>query len=83
MRVVLQNTASSLYVSKIGWASSYKEACNFERLDEAIEYSRHNHLSDVQVVIAIERKQGGVEFIPFQIQALIQNASGVEGRAVN
>ncbi len=83
MRVVLQNTASSLYVSKLGWASSFKEAQDFKRLDEAVEYSRHNRLCDVQVVIAIERKPGGVEFIPFQIQTLIQNRQAIERRPDN
>ena len=69
MRVVLQNTDSSLYLSNVGWVSSFKEALDFQRLQEAVEYTRKHNLSDVQVIIALERK-GGVQFVPVQIHSL-------------
>jgi hypothetical protein len=76
MRVVLQNTDSSLYLSKVGWVSSFKEALDFQRLQEAVEYTRKHNLSDVQVIIALERKEGGVQFVPVQIHSLAHDDPG-------
>ena len=80
MRVLLQNTDSALYLSKVGWVSSFKEALDFQKLHEAVEYSRKHNLSDVQVIIVMERKEGGVQFIPVQIHALEHDTSGMEQR---
>jgi hypothetical protein len=74
MRIVLQNVESSLYLSKLGWTASFKEAQDFGRIQQAIEYSREHELLDVQVIIVMEPERGGLQFIPFQIQTIIQNS---------
>ena len=80
MRVLLQNTDSSLYLSKMGWVSSFKEALDFHKLQEAVDYSRKHNLSDVQVIIVMERAEGGVQFVPVQIHALAPDDTGSEHR---
>jgi hypothetical protein len=76
MRIVLQDVESSLYFSKLGWTSSFKEARDFGRIQQAIEYSCEHDLFNVQVIIVMQPEQGGLQFIPFQIQSIVQDSGG-------
>jgi len=68
----LQDNSSSLYFCREGqWTPGFKEAFDFRALETAIEFSRHENLTDVQAVIIQERADGGVEFMPSSIQRLI------------
>jgi len=71
MRVILQNNSSSLYFCRGGqWTPGFKEALDFHALENAIEFSRREHLTDVQAVLVQERASG-VEFMPYSIQRLV------------
>jgi hypothetical protein len=80
MRVILQNNSSSLYFGRGGqWTPGFKEAFDFRVLETAIEFSRRENLTDVQAVIIRERADGGVEFMPYSIQRLMNlSRSGSE-----
>ena len=72
MRVILQNNSSSLYFCRGDqWSPWFKEAFDFRDLQTAVEFSRRENLTDVQAVIIQERAGGGVEFMPYSIQRLI------------
>jgi len=72
MRVILQSNSSSLYFCRGDyWTPRFKEAFDFGVLETAIEFSRHENLTDVQAVIIQERADGGVEFMPYSIQRLM------------
>jgi len=72
MRVILQNNSSSLYFCRGDqWTPRFKEALDFHALENAIEFSRRENLADVQAVIIQERAGGGVEFMPYSIQRLM------------
>jgi len=72
MRVILQNNSSSLYFCGGGqWTPGFREAFDFRALETAVEFSRREHLTDVQAVIIQERANGGVEFMPYSIQRLM------------
>jgi len=78
MRVILQNNSSSLYFCRGDqWTPRFKEALDFHALEIAIEFSRRENLTAVQVVIIQERAGSGVEFMPYSIQRLmnLQNSS--------
>jgi len=78
MRVILQNNSSSLYFCAGGqWTPGFTEAFDFRALETAIEFSRRENLTDVQAVIIQERAGGGVEFMPYSIQRLmnLQNSA--------
>ena len=71
MRVILQNNSSSLYFCRGDqWTPRFKEAFDFHALETAIEFSRREHLTDVQAVLVQERASG-VEFMPYSIQRLV------------
>ncbi len=79
MRVVLQNVSSSMYLGK-GWGTwtpSFKEAQDFGGLQPAIEFACQHELFDAQIVIVMERETG-VQFIPYQIQAMVHEANPSE-----
>jgi len=65
------------------WTPSFKEAQDFGGLQPAIEFACHHELFDAQIVIVMERETG-VQFIPYQIQAMVQeaNPSGASRRPV-
>src|SRR5712664_3327500 len=72
MRVILQDNSSSLYFCRSNeWTPRFKEAFDFRDLQTAIEFSRRENLTDVQAVIIEERAGGGVEFMPYSIQRLM------------
>jgi len=72
MRVILQNNSSSLYFCTGGqWTPRFKEAFDFRALQTAVEFSRRENLTDVQAVLIEERAGGGVEFMPYSIQRLM------------
>jgi hypothetical protein len=76
MRIVLQNISSSMYLGK-GWGTwtpSFKEAQDFCSLQAAIEFARHHEMFDAQIIVVVER-ESGVQFIPYQIQAFVQEAN--------
>ncbi len=71
MRVVLQNNSTSLYLGRGDqWTPGFKDAHDFRSLDNLIEFSSKENLSDVQVVIIVERGQG-IQFFPFPIQKIL------------
>ena len=85
MRIVLQNILSSMYLGK-GWGTwtpSFKEAQDFGNLQGAINFARDQELFDAQVIVVMERETG-VQFIPYQIQTLVQDANlkQVTGRPI-
>jgi hypothetical protein len=74
MMIVLQNNVTSLYFCQRHdpWTPRFREAHDFGRIQGAIEFAQQEQISDVQVVVVIE-KEGGLEFVPVQIQALVQS----------
>ncbi len=83
MRVILQNNSSSLYFCRGDqWTPRFKEALDFHALENAIEFSRRENLTDVQALI-IEERGGHVEFMPYSIQRLInlQNSASQDQTA--
>ena len=76
MRIVLQNTSSSMYLGK-GWGTwtpSFKEAQDFGSLQAAIDFARHHEMFDAQIIVVVER-ESGVQFIPYQIQAFVHESN--------
>jgi hypothetical protein len=74
-KVLLQNMVTSLYFcqGQEAWTPRYRQAYNFGIIQAALETAQQENLSDVQVVLVINR-EGSLEFLPLQIQALIQAA---------
>ncbi len=59
------------------WTPSFKEAQDFGGLQAAIEFARQYEMFDAQIVIVMER-EAGVQFIPYQIQAMVQETNPSE-----
>ena len=79
MRVVLQNNSTSLYLGNGDqWMPGFKDAHDFQSLENLIEFSHKEKLEDVQVVIIVERSPG-IQFFPFPIQRLLGATSAVSG----
>ncbi len=80
MRVVLQNNSTSLYLGNGDqWMPGFRDAHDFQSLQNLVEFSRKEKLEDVQVVIVVEKNQG-VQFFPFPIQRLLGATSPVSLR---
>jgi len=73
MRVLLQNTVTSLYFcdGQERWTPRFREAHDFGLIQTALDAAQRESLSDVQAVLVTDR-EGALEFMPLQIQALIQ-----------
>ena len=77
MRVVLQNNSTSLYLGNANqWTPGFRDAHDFQSLENLVEFSRRGKLEDVQVVIIMEKSQG-IQFFPFPIQRLLGATSPV------
>ncbi len=76
MRIVLQSNASSLYLGngRDFWTSRFREARTFGTVQDAMDFSQQQQLSDMQVVAILDHA-GRLEFIPFQIPAPVQTAN--------
>jgi hypothetical protein len=76
MRIVLQNNVTSLYFchGHDTWTPRFREAHDFCRIDAAIEFAQQEQMSEVQVVMVID-KEGALEFVPVQIQPPVQSES--------
>ena len=71
MRVVLQNNSTSLYLDNGSqWMPGFRDAHDFQSLQNLFEFSRKETLQDVQVVIIVEKSQS-IQFFPFPIQRLL------------
>ena len=71
MRVILQNNSTSLYLGNGSqWTPGFRDAHDFQSLENLVEFSRKEKLEDVQVVIIMEKSQG-IQFFPFPIQRLL------------
>jgi hypothetical protein len=75
MRIVLQNNVTSLYFCQRHdpWTPRFREAQDFGRIQAAIEFAQQEQILDVQVVVVLE-KEGGLEFVPVQIQPPVLSA---------
>lgn len=75
MRVVLQNNSTSLYFG-FGhqWTPRFKDAQDFGSLENVLEFYSKEEMTDVQVVIILERSQG-VQFCPFPPERLLHARS--------
>ena len=74
MRIVLQSNSTSLYFCDYDqWTPRFKQAHDFGSLGNLIEFSRKEKITDVQVVIILEKAEG-IEFLPFPIDRLLGNA---------
>ena len=81
MRVILQNNSTSLYLGNGSqWTPGFRDAHDFQSLENLVEFSRKEKLEDVQVVIIMEKSQG-IQFFPFPIQRLLGAAAPVSAAA--
>ena len=73
-RVLLQNTITSLYygAGPESWTPRFGQAQDFKQIQSALETVGREKLTDVQVVLVIER-ESGLEFMPLQVQALVES----------
>jgi hypothetical protein len=77
MRVVLQNNSTSLYLGNGSqWTPGFRDAHDFQSLENLVEFSRKETLEDVQVVIIVEKSQS-IQFFPFPIQRLLGATTAV------
>jgi len=59
MKILLQNVRTKLYFSLLGvWTADPNLAYNFRHSGQALDFTRKNELTDVQLVVKFETRNG-------------------------